>query len=77
MSVSIGLVNLFPIPMLDGGHLVFYAYEAIFGKPLSVQAQEIAMRVGLSLVMLLFVFVTLNDLARLDVFGRAAALFGF
>lgn len=77
LSVSIGLVNLFPIPMLDGGHLVFYAYEAIFGKPLSVRAQEIAMRVGLSLVMLLFVFVTLNDLARLDGFGRAAALFGF
>ena len=76
LSVSIGLINLFPIPMLDGGHLAFYAYEAVFGKPMSERAQEIGMRIGLSMVMMLFIFVTWNDLARLDVFGRVVSFFG-
>ena len=76
LSVSIGLINLFPIPMLDGGHLAFYAYEAVFGKPMSERAQEIGMRIGLSMVMILFIFVTWNDLARLDVFGRVVSFFG-
>ena len=69
LSVSIGLINLFPIPMLDGGHLVFYAYEAIIGKPLPERAQEIGMRIGLVLVILLFSYVTFNDLSRLGLFG--------
>ena len=73
LSVSIGLINLFPIPMLDGGHLAFYAYEAVFGKPMSAKAQEIGMRIGLSMVLTLFVFVTWNDLSRLKIFDR---LFG-
>ena len=77
LSVSIGLVNLFPIPMLDGGHLMYYLYEAIAGKPLSARAQDFGMRIGLSLVILLFVFVTVNDLARINVFGRLANFFGF
>lgn len=68
LSVSIGLINLFPIPMLDGGHLAFYAYEAVAGKPLSEKAQEIGMRIGLSMVMMLFLFVTWNDLSRLKIF---------
>jgi regulator of sigma E protease len=76
LSVSIGLINLFPIPMLDGGHLAFYAYEAVFGKPMSERAQEIGMRIGLSMVMMLFLFVTWNDLSRLNVFEGVAALFG-
>ena len=76
LSVSIGLINLFPIPMLDGGHLAFYAYEAVFGKPMSERAQEIGMRIGLSMVLMLFIFVTWNDLARLDVFGRVVSFFG-
>ena len=76
LSVSIGLINLFPIPMLDGGHLAFYAYEAVFGKPMSERAQEIGMRIGLSMVMMLFLFVTWNDLSRLNVFESVAALFG-
>jgi regulator of sigma E protease len=76
LSVSIGLINLFPIPMLDGGHLAFYAYEAVFGKPMSERAQEIGMRIGLSMVMMLFIFVTWNDLARLNVFGRVVSFFG-
>lgn len=77
LSVSIGLINLFPIPMLDGGHLMFYAYEAVFGRPLSARAQEAAMRIGLGLVIALFAFVTWQDLARLDTFGALARFFGF
>lgn len=65
LSVSIGLLNLFPIPMLDGGHLVFYAIEAIRGRPLSENAQEIGFRIGLALVLMLMVFATWNDLTQL------------
>ncbi len=65
ISISIGLINLFPIPMLDGGHLVFYAIEALRGKPLGAQAQEWGARIGISLVMLMLVVGTLNDLVRL------------
>ena len=65
LSVSIGLINLFPVPMLDGGHLVFYAIEAIRGRPVSQRAQEIGYRIGLALVIMLFVFVTFNDIVRL------------
>ena len=64
LSVSIGLINLFPIPMLDGGHLLFYAYEAVAGKPMPEKVQEVGMRIGLSLVLALFVFVTWNDITR-------------
>lgn len=62
ISIGIGLLNLFPIPMLDGGHLVFYGAEAIRGRPLSERTQEMAFRVGLSLVLMLMVFVTWNDI---------------
>ncbi|MCX7324733.1 MAG: RIP metalloprotease RseP [Hyphomicrobiales bacterium] len=65
LSVSIGLMNLFPIPMLDGGHLVFYAYEALFGKPMSERVQEYAFRFGISLMLGLMVFVTWNDIVRI------------
>jgi regulator of sigma E protease len=65
LSVSIGLLNLFPIPMLDGGHLVFYAVEAIRGRPLSEQAQEIGFRFGLAIVLMLMVFATWNDLTQI------------
>ncbi len=76
LSVSIGLVNLFPIPMLDGGHLMFYAYEAIFGRPMSERVQNIGMRIGLGVVLSLFVFVTWNDLSHLGLFDFVADLFG-
>lgn len=76
LSVSIGLINLFPIPMLDGGHLAFYAYEAVAGKPLPEKAQDIGMRIGLSMVLTLFLFVTWNDLSRLDVFQNLSNLLG-
>ena len=64
LSVSIGLMNLFPVPMLDGGHLLFYAIEALRGKPLSERAQEIGFRLGLGLVLMLMLFVTWNDLVH-------------
>jgi regulator of sigma E protease len=62
MSVSIGLLNLFPIPMLDGGHLMFYAYEWIRRKPLSERKQEMGYRVGFVLVIALMIFATWNDI---------------
>jgi regulator of sigma E protease len=61
VSVGVGLVNLFPVPVLDGGHLLFYAIEAIQGRPLSHRLQEIGFRIGLALLVLLFAFVTWND----------------
>jgi regulator of sigma E protease len=65
MSVSIGLINLFPIPLLDGGHLLFYAIEAVRGRPLSEKAQEIGFRIGFALVAMLMLFATWNDLVHL------------
>ncbi|MCV0428541.1 MAG: RIP metalloprotease RseP [Roseibium sp.] len=65
LSVSIGLINLAPVPILDGGHLVFYAAEAIRGKPLSERVQDVGFRIGLGLVLMLMVFVTWKDIARL------------
>ena len=61
ISVSIGLLNLFPIPLLDGGHLLFYSIEAVRGRPLSQRAQEFGFRLGLALVAMLMVFATYND----------------
>ncbi|WP_417820848.1 RIP metalloprotease RseP [Terasakiella sp.] len=75
LSVNLGLINLFPIPMLDGGHLVFYAFEAIRGKPLSEKAQEYGFRLGLTLVLGLMVFATWNDLVQLKVFDFIKQLF--
>jgi len=62
VSVSIGLINLFPIPLLDGGHLLFYAIEALRGRPLSEKAQEVGFRIGLTLLLALMVFATFNDI---------------
>jgi regulator of sigma E protease len=65
LSISIGLLNLFPVPLLDGGHLLFYAVEAVRGKPLSERAQELGFRIGLALVLMLMVFATYNDFKHL------------
>ena len=62
ISVSIGLINLFPIPLLDGGHLMFYAIEAVRRRPLSERSQEIGFRIGLAVVLMLMVFATWNDI---------------
>ena len=67
LSVSIGLINLFPVPMLDGGHLLFYFFEAIKGKPLSEKTQEFGFRIGLALVLMLMIFATMNDLIHIKV----------
>jgi len=68
LSVSIGLANLFPIPLLDGGHLLYYACEAVLGRPLGARAQEVGFRLGLVLVLGLMLLSTWNDLARLNLF---------
>jgi len=65
LSVSIGLLNLFPIPLLDGGHLLFYAIETIRGRPLSDRAQELGFRIGLAIVLMLMIFATFNDILHL------------
>jgi len=65
ISVSIGLINLFPIPMLDGGHLLFYGIEALRGRPLSEGTQEMGFRIGLAFVLMLMIFATWNDLIHL------------
>jgi regulator of sigma E protease len=65
ISVSIGLLNLFPVPLLDGGHLLFYFIEAIRGRPLSERAQEVGFRIGLAIVVMLMIFATVNDILHL------------
>jgi len=68
LSVSIGLANLFPIPLLDGGHLLYYGCEAVLGRPLDERAQDVGFRLGLVLVLGLVLLTTWNDLARLNLF---------
>ena len=68
ISISLGLINLFPIPMLDGGHLMFYFFEKILGRPLSQKTQEGFFRIGLFLLFSLMFFVTFNDLKELGLF---------
>lgn len=75
LSVSIGLLNLFPVPLLDGGHLLYYGIEAVRGRPLGAQTQEIGYRIGLALVMMLMLFSTWNDLVHLQVFAFLTGLF--
>ncbi len=67
LSINLGLLNLFPVPMLDGGHLLFYLFEAIRGKPLGERAQEYGFRIGIVMVLGLMVFATWNDLQYLNV----------
>jgi len=67
LSLNLGLINILPIPMLDGGHLLFYALEAIRRRPLAPRVQDYGFRIGLTLVFLLMVFATWNDLVHLKV----------
>ncbi len=67
LSINLGLINLFPVPVLDGGHLLFYAAEAIRGKPLGQRAQEYGFRIGVALVLTLMVFATWNDLVHVGI----------
>ena len=75
ISVGIGFLNLLPIPVLDGGHLLFYAYEAVARRPLAAKVQAAGYRVGLALVLGLMLFATWNDLQRLHVFNFIGGLF--
>jgi regulator of sigma E protease len=68
ISISLGFINLFPIPMLDGGHLMFYAFEKILGRPLTQRTQEGFFRIGLFLLLSLMFFTTFNDLKDLGLF---------
>ena len=65
LSISIGLINLLPVPILDGGHLLFYAFEAVLGRPLSPATQEVSFKIGLFLILSLMVFATWNDISLL------------
>ena len=76
LSINLGLINLFPIPMLDGGHLAFYFFEALRGKPLAEKTQEYGLRVGFALVIALFLFVTWNDFINLGFISYVSNLFG-
>jgi regulator of sigma E protease len=74
LSINLGLINLFPVPMLDGGHLVFYLAEATRGRRLSARAEEWGLRIGLAMVLTLFVFATWNDLVSLEIFKHFRTL---
>lgn len=76
LSINLGFINLLPIPMLDGGHLMLFAAEAARGRPVSERTQELAFRSGLALLLAFTVFVTVNDLAGLGLFRRLAGLIG-
>ena len=76
LSVNLGLVNLVPIPVLDGGHLVFLAAEGVAGRPVPPRAQDYSFRVGAALIACLFVFVTWNDLSHLGLFRWVSGLIG-
>jgi regulator of sigma E protease len=75
ISVGIGFINLLPVPVLDGGHLLFYAYESVARRPLAAKVQAAGYRVGLALVLGLMLFATWNDLQRLRVFNLLGGLF--
>ena len=72
LSINLGLINLFPIPMLDGGHLAMYGIEAARGRPLNERSQEIAFRFGLAMVLSLMVFATWNDVVQFGWVERSA-----
>ncbi len=76
LSINLGFINLLPVPMLDGGHLFFYAVEAVRRRPLSAQALEWAFRGGLAIILALVVFTTINDLGSLGLWDRLQRLIG-
>ena len=75
-SINLGFINLLPIPMLDGGHLVFYVAEAVRRKPVNARVQEWAFRGGLAMLLMLILFTTANDLASFGLFERLGRLIG-
>ncbi len=75
LSINLGLINLMPVPLLDGGHLLFYVFEAIRGRPLGERAQDYGFRIGIALLLSLMVFATWNDLVHLKVVDFFVGLF--
>ena len=75
LSITLGVINLFPIPVLDGGHLAFYAIEAVRGKPVGERVQDYCTRIGLALVLTLMIFVIWNDLVQVGFFDLLSGLF--
>ena len=69
ISINLFLLNLLPVPMLDGGHLLFFVFEAVLGRPLSLRKREVAQQVGFGLLMLLMVYAVYNDLDRIGLFS--------
>ena len=76
VSINLGFINLLPIPLLDGGHLLFYAIEGVRRKPLKPETQEWAFRTGLAALLALMIFVTFNDLASFGLWQRLGGLIG-
>jgi regulator of sigma E protease len=76
LSINLGLVNLIPIPILDGGHLLFYAAEAVFRRPIPAKAQDVGLRIGVAIILSLFLMTTFNDLTRMGAVTWVAHLFG-
>ncbi|HWU93494.1 MAG TPA: site-2 protease family protein, partial [Sphingomicrobium sp.] len=76
LSINLGFINLLPVPMLDGGHLFFYAVEAIRRRPVSARAMEWAFRGGLAVILALLVFATANDLTSIGLWDRLGRLIG-
>jgi regulator of sigma E protease len=76
ISINLGFINLLPIPLLDGGHLLFYLIEGVRRKPLRPEAQEWAFRTGLAALLALMIFVTLNDLASFGLWAKLGGLIG-
>ncbi len=76
LSINLGFINLLPVPMLDGGHLFFYAVEAVRRRPVSAKALDWAFRGGLALILALLVFTTVNDLGSLGLWDRLQRLIG-
>jgi len=68
ISVNLAVLNLLPVPMLDGGHLLFFVIEGVLGRPVSLRKREAAQQLGLVLLLLLMVFAIYNDLVRIDAF---------
>jgi regulator of sigma E protease len=76
VSINLGFINLLPVPMLDGGHLLFYVIEAVRRRPLKPEAQEWAFRTGLAALLALMIFVTINDLASFGLWSKLGGLIG-
>jgi regulator of sigma E protease len=76
ISINLGFINLLPIPLLDGGHLLFYGIEGVRRKPLQPKTQELAFRTGLAALLALMIFVTFNDLTSFGVWNRLGGLIG-